>query len=124
MAKVGRPKKEISKAEFEKLCALQCTMLEICDFFDVSDKTLQNWCREQYGDSFSVVFNKKREAGKISLRRIQWQHAEKSPSMAMFLGKNYLNQRDSTTVGITMQTDDDPITKALKESGVIDGSEQ
>ena len=123
MAKVGRPKKEISKTEFEKLCALQCTMLEICDFFDVSDKTLQNWCREKYGDSFSVVFNKKREAGKISLRRIQWQHAEKSPSMAMFLGKNYLNQRDATSVGITMQTDDDPITKALKESGVIDGAE-
>lgn len=123
MAKTGRPKKQISKESFEKLCELQCTIQEICAFFDISDKTLETWCKEQYGVTFSVVFSQKREKGKISLRRIQWQHAEKNPSMAMFLGKNYLNQRDSTTVGITLQTEDDPITKALKESGVINGSE-
>ena len=73
--------------------------------------------------TFSKVFDQKRESGKVSLRRMQWQHAEKSASMAIFLGKNYLNQRDVSSVGISMQVDDDPITKALKESGIINGSE-
>lgn len=94
----GRPKKEIDLTQFEKLCALQCTREEICGWFDVTDKTLDRWCKEQYGDTFSVVFSKKREAGKISLRRAQWRLAEKSPAMAIFLGKQYLGQRDNVII--------------------------
>lgn len=123
MAKMGRPKKQISKTTFEKLCAMQCTISEVCAFLDVTEKPLEAWCKETYGMTFSKVFEQKREGGKVSLRRMQWQHAEKSPSMAIFLGKNYLNQRDVSSVGISMQVDDDPITKALKESGIINGSE-
>lgn len=123
MAKMGRPKKQISKTSFEKLCGMQCTISEVCAFLDVSEKTLEAWCKETYGMTFSKVFDQKRESGKVSLRRMQWQHAEKSASMAIFLGKNYLNQRDVSTVGVSMQVDDDPITKALKESGIINGSE-
>lgn len=123
MAKMGRPKKQISKTSFEKLCGMQCTISEVCAFLDVSEKTLEAWCKETYGMTFSKVFDQKRESGKVSLRRMQWQHAEKSASMAIFLGKNYLNQRDVSSVGISMQVDDDPITKALKESGIINGSE-
>lgn len=122
MAKTGRPKKVISKTEFEKLCKIQCTMLEICAFFDISEKTLEAWCKEEYGATFSIVFEQKKEKGKVSLRRIQWQHAEKNPGMAMFLGKNILGQRDRMDVGMNMHVEDDPITKALKESGIIDGA--
>ena len=38
--KGGRPKKTIDFEQFEKLCGLQCTKLEICDYFDITDKTL------------------------------------------------------------------------------------
>lgn len=34
-----RPLKEIDAKQFEKLCGLQCTKLEICGWFDVTDKT-------------------------------------------------------------------------------------
>lgn len=34
-----RHKKEIDQEQFEKLCELQCTLKEICGFFDVTDKT-------------------------------------------------------------------------------------
>jgi len=44
MAKMGRPRKEINKTEFEKLCFLQCTEREFCSWFDVSDETLNKWC--------------------------------------------------------------------------------
>lgn len=94
MARTGRPKKEIDKEQFEKLCALFCTENEICHWFGVTDKTLTRWCKETYNLSFSDVYEQKREVGKISLRRSQFQLAIKSPAMAIFLGKNYLGQTD------------------------------
>lgn len=90
----GRPTKDIDQNNFEKLCALQCTMKEIMAFFDVSDKTLSSWCKRTYGKSFSEIFTIKRKCGFISLRRNQFRLAEKSAAMAIFLGKNYLGQSD------------------------------
>ena len=92
---MGRPRKQINKTEFEKLCFLQCTEREFCSWFDVSDETLNKWCKENYdGRTFLDVFKEKRENGLISLRRTQFQLAEKSPAMAIFLGKNLLGQTD------------------------------
>ena len=71
---MARPRKEINQKQFENLCGLQCTKDEICAFFDVTDKT--------------------RGLGKISLRRSQWRLAEKSATMAIWLGKQYLDQKD------------------------------
>nr|DAR93712.1 MAG TPA: putative terminase small subunit [Caudoviricetes sp.] len=91
---MARPRKNIDREEFEKLCGLQCTQAEICDWFGVSDKPLNAWCRRTYHMSFSEVFRQKRGLGKISLRRAQFQLAEKSATMAIFLGKQYLGQTD------------------------------
>lgn len=92
---MARPRAVIDKTEFEKLCGLQCTKQEVCCWFDVTDKTLERWCKEVYKRGFSEVFAQKREIGKISLRRSQFQLAKKSASMAIFLGKNWLGQKDS-----------------------------
>ena len=88
-------RKEINIKEFEKLCELQCTKVEIAGWFKICEDTLDARIKEHYGETFSVVFAKKRIRGKISLRRIQYQLAEKNPAMAIFLGKNYLGQSDS-----------------------------
>ena len=93
---MGRPPIEIDQEEFEKLCGLQCTKLEICGWFRTTDKTLENWCKRTYKRGFSEIYEEKRGLGKISLRRAQWRLAEKNATMAIFLGKNYLGQRDST----------------------------
>lgn len=69
-------------------------MQEILFFFDITDKTLTGWCQRTYGQKFSEVFKLKRQAGFISLRRKQFELAEKSPAMAIFLGKQYLGQSD------------------------------
>ena len=95
---MARPKKEIDKETFEKLCGLQCTEEEICGFFDVTDKTLSGWCKRTYNCKFSEIYAKKRETGKISLRRAQFKLAEKSAAMAIFLGKNYLGQTDKQII--------------------------
>ena len=98
---MARPRKEIDQKQFENLCGLQCTLEEICGWFDVTDKTLDSWCKRTYRASFSEVFKQKRGAGKISLRRSQWRLAEKNATMAIFLGKQFLGQRDSVDVAVT-----------------------
>ncbi len=92
---MARPHKEIDQNSFEKLCGLQCTEDEICDFFDTTRKTIDAWCKRTYKASFSTVFEQKRGVGKISLRRMQWKLAEKNAAMAIFLGKNILGQSDT-----------------------------
>ena len=98
MKKVGRPKTNIDKSNFEKLCQMQCTLEEIAGFFDCCDDTINNWCKEVYDDNFSGVYKKKSMIGKISLRRNQFKIAENNASMAIFLGKQYLGQRDNIEV--------------------------
>ena len=91
---VARPRKEIDQAEFEKLCALQCTKAEIAGFFNLSEDTVERWCKRTYKESFAVVFANKRCDGKISLRRSQFRLAEKDSRMARWLGKQYLEQKE------------------------------
>ena len=92
--KMGRPSIEIDVEEFEKLCNIQCTELEIAGFFNCSDDTINNWCKKQYGETFSEVFKKLSAPGKISLRRTQFRQASESVPMAIWLGKQYLGQTD------------------------------
>jgi hypothetical protein len=116
---MGRPQKEIDQTQFEKLCGLQCTQEEIAGWFDCSPDTIENWCKRTYKESFSEVFGKKREAGKISLRRSQWRLAEKSAAMAIFLGKNYLGQSDHVVIEDRSALDKlDEILKGTQENAI------
>lgn len=117
MARTGRPKKIIDKKNFEAMCAYQCTLEEICAFLGVTDKTLNTWCKKEYGETFSVVFSQKRELGKMSLRRKQWKLADTSAPMAIFLGKQYLKQKDSVEVQDKESLDRlDEILKSVRET--------
>lgn len=98
---MARPLKEIDQKQFENLCGLQCTKEEICEWFGITDKTLDSWCRRTYSANFSEVFRQKRGAGKISLRRAQMRLAEKNATMAIWLGKQMLGQRDNVDVSVT-----------------------
>lgn len=109
---MGRPMKQIDKVQFEKLCALQCTEEEICGFLDVTDKTLEKWCQKEYKAHFSEVFRQKRGVGKVSLRRSQWRLAEKNANMAIWLGKQYLGQRDMPQENTTETQNNDMQTLA------------
>lgn len=113
---MARPYKEIEQKSFESLCSIQCTKEEICAFFDVTDKTLESWCKRTYKMGFSDVFSIKRGLGKISLRRAQWQLAQRNPTMAIWLGKQYLGQCDTPTVNTAADdVREDALSKSLKE---------
>ena len=85
----------INQSQFESLCAIQCTREEICAVLNVDDNTLIDWCKNTYGCDFRTIFAEKKQVGKMSLRRTQWRLAEKNPTMSIWLGKQYLGQRDS-----------------------------
>ena len=91
----GRPKIEIDAQQFEGLCSFQCTLAEIAHWFRCSEDTVERWCIRNYGLKFAEAYEKYSAGGKISLRRAQFKLAEKSAAMAIFLGKQYLGQRDS-----------------------------
>ena len=99
--KRGRPFKEIDIEQFEKLCALQCTQVEIADFFKCNVDTVNDWCKRTYGCLYSEIYNKYASIGKISLRRTQWKQAENSTRMSIWLGKQYLGQTDKVETTIT-----------------------
>ena len=85
----GRPKKEIDYELAGKLAAIQCTQEEIADILDISRQTLLK------DEKFLYIFRTKKEAGKSSLRRMQWKTAEGgNPTMQIWLGKQYLKQSD------------------------------
>lgn len=107
MAKRGRPRIEIDKEAFEKLCVLHCTLIEIAGFFNCSEDTIENWCKREYGEIFSDVYKKKSAGGKISLRRWQFKSAEAgNTSMLIFLGKQYLGQKEQVEAEVNTHVDD------------------
>ena len=85
---MARPKKEIDYTAVEKLASIQCTQEEIANFLNVSVRTLQR------DEEFCRLYQKGQDNGKMSLRRYQFKLAEKNTSMAIFLGKQYLGQKD------------------------------
>lgn len=104
---MARPKKQINKKQFESLCEIQCTQEEILAVLDLTDKTLNAWCKQIYNKSFSDVFREKRKGGKTSLRRHQWNLAKVNASMAIWLGKQYLDQKDEIQNNLNLN---EPIT--------------
>ena len=88
-------KDKINQEQFENLCNLWCTLIEISEFFGVSEDTLESWCKDTYGETFSEVYKRKNSKGKIALRRWQMKSAEKgNVTMQIWLGKQHLNQRE------------------------------
>lgn len=116
MARTGRPRKKIDKTQFEKLCGLQCTLAEIAGFFDCSEDTVERWALREYKSNFADCFKKYSAPGKVSLRRSQFRLAERNAAMAIWLGKQYLGQKDNVELaGVTIT---DETRKAI--AGLLD----
>ena len=104
--KTGRPSIAIDEANFKKLCGLQCTLAEIASFFKCSEDTVERWCKRELRMSFAEAFKKHSATGKISLRRWQYRMAENSVTMAIWLGKQWLGQKDVVDVAVSDDTDE------------------
>ena len=111
----GRPRIEINQKQFENLCAIHCTKDEIASVLDCSPDTIEKWCKHTYGDTFTATYKKYQGIGKMSLRRMQFKMAERSASMAIFLGKQYLGQTDKIEQTVTEVEDLSPLAEMLRD---------
>lgn len=81
--------KAVDKRLIWKLATMMCSHEEIADVVGVRRDTLS----KKYGD----LIDKGRSVGRQSLRRAQFEKAisDKDPRMLIFLGKQYLSQKDN-----------------------------
>jgi len=86
-------------SEIFRLGRLACTHEEAAAFLRCSKKTFQNFLNEfqEAKDAWDDGFAN----AKISLRRKQFQLADKNAPMAIFLGKNMLGQKDISESVVT-----------------------
>jgi len=102
MAKRGPKGIKIDWIQFDKLCHIQCTAREIAAWFDTSVDTIERRVKAEHGVKFAEYYAEKKKKGLISLRRLQYQAAEKgSNAMLIWLGKQYLGQKDKTETEIS-----------------------
>lgn len=111
----GRKKIPIDKELFEKLCAIQCTLKEISAVLRVSEDTVERFCKQEYKCTFKEAYETLRQPGLASLRRSQFKLAQKSASMAIFLGKNYLGQTDERQVKAALSNQIETIAAEVGE---------
>ena len=110
--KVGRPKTILNLDELEKLCRLNCTMPEIASYFNVPLRTLE----DKYTNDKEIrnTIDKGRNQGKLSLRRKQIQILDETnnATMAIWLGKQLLGQRDKHDI-VTEDISTNKLSEAL-----------
>tara|TARA_R110000744_G_scaffold90426_1_gene175565 strand:+ start:1513 stop:1863 length:351 start_codon:yes stop_codon:yes gene_type:complete len=91
---IGRPKKKVDWRQFDEMCSIMCTADEISSVLGVSLRTLQRAVKDEFDETFATLYKKKSAGGLTSLRRIQFSMAHENVAMAIWLGKQYLGQRD------------------------------
>jgi len=102
--KMGRPTKDIDPVQFEKLCEMMCTKKEIASFFNLSEDTIERWCKKTYKQTFAVTYDQKSDKGRIAIRRVQLQKAkEGNITMLIWLGKQWLGQSEKVEEKVTQE---------------------
>lgn len=92
---------ELDWKQFDGLCAIQCTVLEIAAFFGVSEDTVKRSVKRTHRMTFQEYASAKRRMGHIGLRRRQFATAEGgNVTMQIWLGKQWLGQADKLETDI------------------------
>ncbi len=120
--KVGRPVLMLTEKDWhtiDQLCAIQCTGEEIAGVLDIDYDTLNARINDEYGVNFSDYYKRKSSRGKMSLRRKQHEVAlSGNPTMLIWLGKQYLEQKDKHEV----ENEHDFVTPVTVNVSVKDAS--
>lgn len=95
----GTNKYKIDDEQVEKLAARFWHITEIAAFFNVDESTIRK--------RFPKILQKGKELGKAKLRDLQLKRAlDGNVSMLIWLGKQYLDQREPLPEMKTMNTDE------------------
>ena len=110
------PEKEINLDQVLYWTELQATAEEIAGAFRVSIDTLDRRLREAFGMGFAELRKRCNGLHKLSLRRYQFQQAERNATMAIWLGKIWLGQRE-TIVTETIVKEEDSVRIYIPDNG-------
>lgn len=110
------PEKEINLDQVLYWIELQATAEEVAGAFRVSSDTLDRRLREAFGMGFAELRKRCNGLHKLSLRRYQFQQAQRSATMAIWLGKIWLGQRE-TIVTETIVKEEDPVQIYIPDNG-------
>jgi len=80
---------DLDLEQLEKLAAMQCTQADVAAWFGVSQQTISRKLRQR---KYREVWERGLGRGRVSLRSRQWK--KDSDTMLIWLGKQYLGQRD------------------------------
>ena len=97
---MARPQRPVDLKLVEDLARIQCTDAEMASILGFS---VDGW-RKRVRRSKELVdlIEKGKEAGRSSLRRLQWKSATNGNiAMQIWLGKQYLGQRDVQSTELT-----------------------
>ena len=103
----GRPSIDLDLEEFEKLSALSCTQAEIAGWFNIHPSTLEKKLASRkkletkHGPmTLRQLYDIGQAKGRVSVRRKQMQLLDQgNATMAVWLGKQLLGQRDQIGLG-------------------------
>jgi hypothetical protein len=94
---MGRPRIVIDYEQVERLAAMQCTEHEIALVIGLTPEGFRQ--RKLKDADLLGVLEKGRAKGSASLRRLQWERAQAGDkTMLIWLGKQYLGQKDKNEV--------------------------
>ena len=96
---MSRPAKHIDWSLVDKLLQAHCPGTEIAASFDMHPNTFYDRVEKEFGISFTEYSTQKKKKGKNNLRLSQFKNAlEGNSTLQIWLGKNWLGQRDEPRV--------------------------
>lgn len=111
MAKIGRPKLKLDYSLIEKLALVHCTQEEIASVLDISVRTLQR------DKEFCRIYKRGLDEGRRSLRRFQFASAANgNVTMQIWLGKQYLGQKDKIEDSSNIEEHLNKIVEAIQKN--------
>lgn len=88
---LSKKRLDLDERQIRTLAEIQCTMIEIASVMGCSVDTLER--------RYAEVIKDGKEAGKASIRRMQYKRAmEGNTGMLVWLGKHYLQQKEQVNL--------------------------
>lgn len=88
---MGRPSKQVNidPKRFAQLCQLKVRKKWLANYFNCSESLIEDFCRNQFGQTFSAFRDKQMMPGRVNLELKARQMAENNPRMMEFVLINY-----------------------------------
>jgi len=114
----GRPKANIDWNKVGKYLQAQCSVVGIAGIIGISPDTLYNRCKTDNKMEFSSFSEQKKSGGVELLRAKQFDMVMNgNVTMAIWLGKQYLGQRDKSEIDHTVNLPSLPTIQIRTKNG-------